>query len=281
VQGLDATATTPIYMSFRNGSGGYITRAITGPLSITIPAAATMGAAANNWAIRVWLAAFDDGGTVRLAVYNATYSSGGTTAVRGPDDAQPTSSVQPPGNNAFQIYTGSVAVTNRFWKWIGYANYEAGLAAMGNWNVSPNIIEVMQPGTPKPGQVIYQYYNGLSTSDNLSTTTTTAIGTALTQAAQSACNLWRYRVDGYIYLRTAAANGQGIVLLTRDASNINNTGANAYSGAATDLITPFSLTVVDKPGTPGNHTYRPYAHNATAALVNYATYNNVLEEIMG
>jgi hypothetical protein len=279
--GADPSATDAVVMRFRNGTGGFVTRTITAALSITIPAAATLGWLAN-FGYRMWIAAFDDAGTVRLAVRSCQYLTSGTYAVLNPDEAQVASSLAPPANATWQFYSG-VAVTSKYWKWIAYANYEATNACLttpGNWSASPNLIEIVNQSTPRPGQPIYTYRNMVQTTDNVSVTAATAIGGSYVQTAQTTCNLISYVIDGYIYLRTGATNGQGSITQTRNASNISNTGPNVYTGAATDMIGMFSGSVVDKPPA-GANTYRAYAHNATAALIQYALNSTTIMEIMG
>jgi hypothetical protein len=279
--GLDATATTPIYMTFKNGTGGVVTRAITGPLSITIPAAATIGIIAG-FGYRVWIAAFDDAGTVRLAVRTCQYCVSGTYAIQGVDEALAASSLAPVGNNVWQFYT-SVAVTSKFWKWVAYANYEAAngsLSTPGNWTTSPNTIEIVTGNTPRPGSTIATYRNQTQTVDSVSTTTVTLIGPSFTWTLQSTCNLLLYQCDGYIYLRTGGTNGQGSITSTRNGSNINSAGPNFYQAASTDAITSYCTAVIDKPPA-GANTFRLSAHNATAALVQYAINSTTFQELMG
>jgi hypothetical protein len=283
--GADASASNPINFLFRNGSGGYVQRQLTSALSVTIPAAATMGQVNTAFAFRLWLAIFDDAGTLRLAAACWSLVSGGAYQSLGPAEEARGSTLQPPGNNAMQWYSGSVAVTSKFWKYVGYANYESGLATLGNWAVSPDLIEIMQPNTPKPGTVIASYYNGNTSGGSLSNTTLTAFGTAISWTCRSGANLIKYRVDGYVYLRANVTNMQGTVFLTRNgiAGKINASPANVYTMATSDFIGSFSIGVTDKPGNMTANTYMPAAQNVGtgSGMVQYSTWANELQEIMG
>ena len=284
--GADPSSTTPINIQFRNGNNGFVTRAITGPLSITVPAGATLGQVSNNYAFRIWLAFIDDAGTVRLGVYTSSLVSGGTYATLShtEDNFYTGTAISSSATAAYTMYTAVAVTTNRNFKWAGYFNYESGLAAVGNWAVSPDKIEVRQRGTPLPGARLNHYYNSTQVTSSVSTTTATLIGTALAWTMASGANLIKYRVEGYIYLRAAVANEQGTVKLTRNgaAGIINSSGPNLYQAATTDAISSFAAEVYDKPGNMTSNTYQPLAtnFNTGSGLVQYSIWSNILEEIM-
>jgi hypothetical protein len=282
--GADPSAGDPVIMKFRNGSGGFVFRTITAALSITIPAGATLQWT-NALAGRVWIAAFDDAGTVRLAVGSFSITSSGAYSARAPfEDTSITTVAISSSSNAWYTFYSAVAITTaRFWRFIGYATYESGLATVGNWAVSPDRIEICERGTPRPGSVIKHHYDGTSSGGSLSNTTLTGFGVAFQWNVESAANLIKYRVEGYIYLRAAVANMQGTVFLMRGGGKINNNPANYYTAATTDGITCFALQVFDKPNTRSTVTYQPAAQNVSTGvgLVQYSTWSNTIEEIMG
>jgi uncharacterized cupin superfamily protein len=150
--GADPSASDPVIFVFRDvaaGAGDYVMRLVTAALSITVPAAATLGTA-NGTPFRIWLAAFDDGGTVRLAVINCL--SGTNIFPLGQFPIA--SSTQTPGNLAQIFYTTGAAVTAKAYAVLGYLSYESGLATAGTWNAAPSWIQLFGPQVPLPGAVV-------------------------------------------------------------------------------------------------------------------------------
>lgn len=284
--GVDATALSPIAMRFRNGAGGSVTRYITGPLSITIPATASLGAIANQCA-RVWLAAFDDAGTVKLAVrlcsaFVAVNSS--QFAINPMESTVNSSTVLNSSATSYNVFYSAVAVTSKYWKWIGYFSYENVIVTPGNWVNSPDFIEIVEPTTPRPGQVLCSYCWGGQTVTSVSASgVLTDIGTLNSWSLGSGSNLIRLRADGYTYLRDGNANHQGTTIWTANGNSIMHGSTNVYAASATDLISMWAIDVLYKPNTTGAVNYRPRAQNASTGtgLVQYAVNYQHISELMG
>lgn len=163
--GADPSAADPVYAVFRDQAattGGFIVRAITAALSLVISSGSAMGAV-NNVAFRLWYALFDDAGTVRFAAINCLSTVAGAGAGRDVTAIYPlagwgiASSTAEGGagaaDSAQTFYTG-VAVAAKPYIAIGYATWEAGLAAVGTWGTAPSRIQLFAPGVPLPGQPI-------------------------------------------------------------------------------------------------------------------------------
>lgn len=147
--GVDPSVADPVFIIFRHATpslGGYVVKLVTTALSITVPSGATLGAL-NATPFRLWITAFNDGGTVRLAVINCL--SGVNIYPLGQFPIASTSLT--PGNLPQVFYTTGAAVTAKAYAVLGYASYESGIATAGTWNVSPTWLQLFGPSVPLPG----------------------------------------------------------------------------------------------------------------------------------
>ena len=142
--GNDPNARDPVLVVFRDQAattGGYILRTITAALSVTISSGSTLGAV-NNVPFDVTSVIFDDAGTLRLGVINATYGLDGTmiassTAEGGAGAA----------DSANTFYTGA-AVASKPYCITGISTFT--LAAVGTWGTAPSRIRLAGHGVPAP-----------------------------------------------------------------------------------------------------------------------------------
>ncbi|RZM99946.1 hypothetical protein CWO91_34815 [Bradyrhizobium genosp. SA-3] len=280
--GADPSATTPVVFRFPTGGGAYTFVSVTAALSITIPSGATLGQS-NAQAFRLWLAAFNDAGTVRLAARTCmaltfTGSSPNYTIIS-PVETRPASSTLTPGNSAHTFYTTGAAVTTKYWEWIAHATYEAGLATAGTWNVSPDFIALVDPSTRRPGAVIQDQVNPTVQSFAPSDTATHTLSTQ-TVTPSSAANVFDIEADGYIYLRQGVSGEQGSLYVARGSTNVQPANTTAFQIATTDAIWPARPRGFDKPNTTAAVTYNIICQNVTSGTANYQSWNLRIREIV-
>lgn len=159
--GTDPSATDPVFFIFRNATaatGNYVVLQATGAMSLVISSGSTLGFTSGQ-AGRVWLAMFNDAGTLRMAAINCLASGiniyplgqfalASSTAEGGAGGA----------DSAHVFYTGT-AVASKAYVPIAYASYESGLATAGSWDVSPTRLQLYVPSVPLPGQQIQAQQN--------------------------------------------------------------------------------------------------------------------------
>ena len=166
--GADPSASDPVYIVFRNSTaatGSPVFRALTAATSVTVPDTAFVGTA-NSTAFRLWCVAFDDGGTVRLAVINCvqiTANSGSGYNVTGiyPLSGWGIASSTQVGTGSDSwgaFYSSGASVASQAYSTLGYATWESGLAAAGTWSAGPTRVQLWAHGSPLPGQVVQQTF---------------------------------------------------------------------------------------------------------------------------
>lgn len=274
--GADPSPATPVAFRFPDGLGGYDVVRVTSALSITIPAGATLGTA-SGYAARVWIAAFNDAGTVRLGVRVCSTTSGAI----GPDENSVQSSTVTPANAAHTFYTTGAAVTAKRWIWIGYASYESGLAAAGNWNVAPSTIALVEPSTPRPGQIIaVNAFISSDTASNITDTTARYSAMTLAHSLQSASNLIRCTAAVNVYVR--AANQQGLVQMARGTTLLGPPDCGVFKQGVDDVLVSLAPSALDKPNTSATFAVGVSYRNLSAGgRVDYVFRNIQVDEIMG
>jgi hypothetical protein len=242
----------PVWFAFRNATaanGGYSAIAVTTALSLTIPAAATLGFA-NAAPGRIWLTAVNSGGTVSLAAINCSNAVGGAIfplAGRGIANVTALST----SATAAQTLYGPATLSAVPYSVLGYASYETGstLATAGVWSAKPTRLELLRAGVPLPGAVVQSLYNlntAASTGANSytpSATVPTAAGgnlvTAQAITPTSSANLLRVRGEAMLGT-SGTASAALTAFLTQDS------GSNALATVGT--TSSFATTAPTKVG---------------------------------
>lgn len=202
--GNDATAASPIAINFRSAtlSSGPLTQlTITAASSIVIPAAFTFSILANT-ACRIWITGFNDAGTFRLGVFNASSAAGILPLA---ENGVATSLIVGSGlGNIGAHYTAGAGVTSKAFRILGYVDWTAsGIVTPGTWTTTNlNSIQTFGPGIKRPGDVV-QVVRGVTTTTTTNSTTAYVV-TNLTATIQptSAANLVLWSFTG---LSTAAS----------------------------------------------------------------------------
>jgi hypothetical protein len=182
--GNDATASTPIALSFRNASltaspNTPTTIEVQTASSVVVPSTSTCGTT-SAVGCRLWIIGWNDGGTFRLGVFNASV----TNNIYALNESGVASSLQvvAAGNAAGQHYTAGAAVTNKAFRILGFVDWNAsGVATAGTWTTTNlNEIHTFGPGTPRPGAPTGNSAS-FSTTSNTTNGTSSFVSTALTQ----------------------------------------------------------------------------------------------------
>jgi hypothetical protein len=158
--GTDPSTTDPVYLSFRSatvGTGSLTLRAITAATSISINNTALLGTV-DAIPFRLWCVAFDDAGTIRLAIINCLTTSANAGSGRNADTifalrgwGIASSTLEDNASDSAQVfYSAGAAVTAKAYATLGYATWEAGLATAGTWSAAPTRIQLFGPDVPLP-----------------------------------------------------------------------------------------------------------------------------------
>lgn len=159
----DPSTAAPVLVPFRNvtaTTGDYAWLAVTSATTLTVSSGSTLGTV-SNVPFRLWIVAFNDGGTFRLGVINCVTTVAGAGSGRDitgismlTDDALTSSTAEGGAGNADSaqvIYTGT-AVSAKAMRVLGYLEYGSGIATAGTWSAGPTKIQIWWPGISLPGR---------------------------------------------------------------------------------------------------------------------------------
>lgn len=151
------SASKPCFVAFRSATattGDYTVRSVTAATSIsTFAVGATLGSPANT-AFRFWVTAFDNAGSVVLALYNASTATSCQAITEG--TVQSSTAMTSAATAAQVFYTpNGTTLTNKAVRAIGYVEYNsAGLATAGTYASAPNFVQMLTSGLPKPCETV-------------------------------------------------------------------------------------------------------------------------------
>lgn len=154
--GNDPSAGDPVIVAFRDpnpANGNYQVMTLTAATQIVVGASATLGAT-SGVPFRIWIVGFNDAGTFRMGVVNAL---SGTSIMPLRDDVIASAGSGSP--SAAQVILCASTVTSKAMRILGYAEYSAGLATAGQWNIVPTKLQLFGPGVSKPGDVVQEVGN--------------------------------------------------------------------------------------------------------------------------
>lgn len=161
--GTDPSEANPIIISYPSTSviGAVDYRQITTPIGLTISSGSSfwgIGTTSIPY-IRLWMALFDDAGTLRLAVQN---NAGSQTAPPLMEGVPASAFAEGGAGNADSIglWYAEVAITSKQYRMLGYAEWGSGLAQIGEWVVPPTNVRKMGPLVRLPGQLLQQRIGG-------------------------------------------------------------------------------------------------------------------------
>lgn len=162
----DPSVSDPVYLAFPGttaGAGSYTIRAVTAALSITVPNGASLGVDNNAEPFRIWVALFDDEGTLRLAVKNCSDGTGGVFPL--PESALGSSVAIATTSDNFDTFYSDVAVTSKPFRVLGRVDFASGLAVVTQWSEVPDPVRLEGRGGMKPGDVLQNYASNYTAVD--------------------------------------------------------------------------------------------------------------------
>jgi hypothetical protein len=200
--GADPSAGSPVIFRIPDPAGGYTNINVTSAMSLVVVSGATLGVTANN-AFRIWMVAFNDGGTVRLGVIRASseitispiYPLGDSAAGR-------SSTVMNTASDSAGVIYSNPAVASKPMRVLGYIEWNPpGLAAApGTWTTTNlRCVQLMGLGVRLPGHVV---------QTTIVTDSTTYTTTGLTKVAATStagmncfdpCNPMKIRAQGILW----------------------------------------------------------------------------------
>ncbi len=262
--GNDPAAGNPVSLAFRNVSlptGTPSVLTATAALSLVISSGSTLGFTSAT-AGRIWIVAFNDGGTLRLGAINCRsgtdiYPLGGTKVASSTAEGGAGAA-----DSAHVFYTGT-AVTSKAFKILGYMDWSAGLTTAGTWAIVPTTIKLFDLGDKLPGDVIQSVSS--TTQTNTTTTNTTFVDTTsvVTMVPSAAPNVVAVVATGPLGIVAASGDKRSQARLSRGGSQIGMAAQNlvAYSGT---VIISATLMAMDTPNTTSSCTWKVQI-NATDA----------------
>lgn len=224
--GANPTPTNPVFMPFRDPNsalGDPVWRSITAATSITTAIGATQGTSANT-AFRLWVCAFDNSGTVVLALINCSTP----TQIFPLTETLMASTINMSGSStsAGVFYTPSgITLASRPFRVIGFVEYNStGLSTPGSYSRVPDFMQLMGAGMKRPGDVVQTSYvfNG-GGSSTASTSFVDVTGATVSITPTSAANRMRYNFSFSTQItNVVGTNTQGTIQ--------GLAGANVLSG---------------------------------------------------
>lgn len=185
--GNDPSSSNPVLLPFRSATattGTVTVRTVTAATSLVISNGSKLGTV-NSASFRIWVLAFDDAGTVRLAAYNSYATNSATppnTSIKtiAPNAiASSTAEGGSGGADSAQVFYTGTAVTSKPYIILGYLDFDGGLATAGAWSSDATTKQNYYPGLPLPGQVLQRVANSAS---QVSGTTTLPIDFSIPQS---------------------------------------------------------------------------------------------------
>lgn len=224
--GNDPSAAEPVFIPIRSATATDalpVYRKVTAALSLTIQVGSTHGATSGR-AFRIWLVAFDDGGTVRLSTINCLNGSDFSIyQLAGFGIASAVIQGGSPSGlaDSAHVFYANATVSSKAYAVLGYMEWgqvsgspsEAGLLVAGNWVRSPTRHQLFGPGVLLPGTVVQA--PRFDTGAVATGTTTIPIDDTPPQIAEG---------DQYMSL-TVTPSGAANVLRTRAQGHVTNTAA--------------------------------------------------------
>lgn len=282
------SATNPVVIPFCDIATGVITQiAVTSPISVQLAAGGTLGFSAAT-AGRLWIVAFNDSGTVRLAAINcSTASQIHPLAEWGVASSTASSSS---GDSAGVFYTSSgITISSKAFKVLGFIEWDAsGVASPTTaWTITNvNRIQIFGPGVHLPGAVVQAVYvSGTLTVTQTNSSTHVVTNRQLAITLKSAANLVRASAQD-LCNSEAAGRFIGSSLSRGTSASTNLFGASGFMGnAAGQQFGTIAVEGWDKPNTTSSTTYAVQAKSDAGGNV---TYGNIvfpgyfeLQELMG
>jgi hypothetical protein len=287
--GADPSATSPCRIKFRNATaatGSWSVDSVTTATSISTNATGATLGSSNNTAFRFWVVAFDNAGTVVLALINCSTATqifplneglvASTTAISGS------------ATSAGVFYTpNGTTLSSKSFKILGYVEYNStGLSTAGTYASAPNFVQSFGPGIKKPGDVIQVAYAVITSSSTTTSSSFVSTNTNVNITPTSAANPVRFIWAGSIE-SSAGGTSEAFAQLFRGSTAVSAINAVDQNSAAL-VVAGVGNSGIDLPNSTSSTNYVvkiknqggvatitfPYAAIQTGATI-------LLDEIMG
>jgi hypothetical protein len=274
--GSDPSAINPIIVKFRNatlGTGDYTIVALTAALSLVISSGSTLGTV-SGVAHRLYLGLANDGGTLRLFLYNPLVAA--TLSLAGLHDAQVYSSTAEGGTGAAdsaQVLYSGTAFTSKAIRLLGYV--ESTQATAGTWATTPSKIQLLGPGVKRTADRLQTQV----LADGAVATGTTVLPSDdtipqntegdqyLTKSITPTSSLNLLHIETLLAL-ASSTNDQATVALFQDAS-ANALAAMQNTFDTTGRVYPVALEHWMVAGTVSSITFNVRAGNTAAGTTTF------------
>lgn len=276
--GSDPSASSPVVISFRNATastGTPSTLSVSAAASLTVSSGSTLGAS-NNTPFHLLIVGFNDAGTFRLGVMNASASGviypclstgiASSTAEGGAGAA----------DSAGVFYTGT-AVTLKAYAVLGRLSWTATpLATAGTWANGPDRVELVHADFKYPGEIIQQvrgggsaYASGTTQIPIDDTIPQNTEGTQFyTQAITPTSQANWLAIDANLFLGTSAASWLIGALFQDSTADALATGLNFTGTAATIMPTPIRAVMLANTASSTTFKLRGGGNSAATFSVN-------------
>ena len=260
--GSDPGNSNPVLIPFRDATvanGGPVWRAVTAALSINTNATGATLGTANTVPFRLWVVAFDNAGTVVLALWQSVTGGGSPTAIAPLNEAVVASStaISSAATSAGTFYTpNGTTVTSRAFRILGYVDYASGLTTAGTYVSAPTTIQLFGPGIRRPGDTVQVVQTSITTSVTNSTTGSyTSSGLSASITPTSTPNLVEFVHSGTANMGSVGRSGEFTTL--RGATRVGPV-VRMTNDTATNAAPRIPLTIgpwLDAPGAASSVTY--------------------------
>jgi hypothetical protein len=278
--GNDPSANDPVLIAFRSttaGTGDYTLVEVTSALSMTTHATGATLGTANSVPFRLWVCAFNNAGTVVLALWQSVTGGSTPTALASLDETstQSTTGISGSATSAGVFYTpNGTSLTSKAFRIIGYLDYGGtGLTTAGSYGSNPTKIQLFGPGVRKPGDLV-QVVQMTTTTPATSTNTSFADSTlTLNISPTSAPNLVRAGFSGMGRM-DGTSNGSLILQLCRGTTNVGFAGFLNTVSAGNNVHAPFAVGgYIDAPGTTSSTKYVVRLRSQNGNLVSFPEFD--------
>lgn len=269
--GNDPTAASPVQIPFADNTatgGDPAWASATAANSIATIVGATLGAS-NNVPFRYWICAFNNAGTIVLALINCSTLSPAQIFPLNDAVPQSTTGMTAGSTAAGTFYTpNGVTLTSKSFRIIGYLEYNAGLVTAGTFNTNPTALRLFESGVKKPGDIV-QVVSPATSTASVSITASTAptavtLNPSVSISPTSTINPVRVRCVGCLEdASISGGNSTGNVQLGRNSNaNLFGTVATLFTSNSNasqiQVQAPVTLIGIDNPQTTSSVTYTPF-----------------------
>jgi len=280
--GADPSLSDPIYFYFETSGQLVGPVSLTSALSLSTVVGASFGAT-SGVIVRVWLAVFNDAGTLRIGMFQSLSLAGPTTVYGFTPWGITSATLMSASANQSGTFYANAAVTNKAYQTIGYLEFPA-LATAGSYSSAPSKTVLWGPGVPTPGRIVRSAYLANGSGGTTSSTTDVDVpNSTLSMTASSPYNVISglYTCGSQIGAVTSV-NAFNTVTVT-DASNqvlaigVSNSAASSAGGLG--VTSPMAFNFITWNQTTSYAAKLRYRVSSTSSTTVNAVYAR-LEEIM-